>query len=334
MDNFFSLIYFLPDEITELLKLLDKMTVIKITELRVRKDKPLIIYIYDKAFFITNSGKLINHYSDKCYKINAQLFNIIIEKACNYSFHTNIESMIKGYITTANGVRIGVAASAVSVDGAIKSVNDISSLNIRIPHYIHNCSRPVLNELYVNKCPSIIVAGAPASGKTTLLRDMSALLSGGFAGQYRKVCIIDERCEMSSGFDLGINCDVISNYSKAQGIELAVRAMSPEIIICDELGNDEETNSIKFGFDSGVSFIVSAHAASLHQLISRSVIRQLIETGQFEYIVLLKHYTDCYEIYRITESNLENGRTDTDTDIFLYALSDGNTSIESPYCFY
>ena len=55
----------------------------------------------------------------------------------------------------------------------------------------------------------VSVIGSSGSGKTTFLRDMSRLLSSGFGGKYRKVAVVDERSEISSGFDVGINTDII-----------------------------------------------------------------------------------------------------------------------------
>ena len=60
---------------------------------------------------------------------------------------------------------------------------------------------------------------------------MTRLLSSGYVGKYKKISVIDERKELSSGFDIGINTDIISSYKKAKGIELAVRTLSPELIV-------------------------------------------------------------------------------------------------------
>ena len=46
--------------------------------------------------------------------------------------------------------------------------------------------------------------------------------------------MVDERGELG-GFDLGPNTDLLHGYPKAAGLDVAVRTLSPEIIVCDEL---------------------------------------------------------------------------------------------------
>lgn len=321
MDNFFDYVSFLPEQLKDVFRNLEKSFISGITEVRIRKNKPLIIYIGKHPFFISDACKPINFFNSGVLTINAELFAIIVDMACNHSFHTSVNSMINGYITTKNGVRIGVGSTAVNKSGEITSVRDINSLNIRIPHSCKNCSRPILNELFVNRTPNVIIASPPSGGKTTVLKDMALLLSNGFAGEYRKVCLADERMELSSGADTGINTDVIANYPKAAAIEIAVRTLSPQIIVCDEIGNENEVEAIRSGFDSGVSFIVSVHASDFRNLVNKTIIKKLLYYTDFDYIVLLKDFTNSFEIYQITEKEIENYGNSADNDLFSSACS-------------
>lgn len=324
MDNLLYIISVLPINIREILLSLDKQTLSKVTELRIRKDKPIIIYILSKPYFISSFGKLINHYIPTSIEISSEDFENLTDVLCNNSYHTKMNTMINGYITTKNGSRIGISSTAVKNDNRIVSVKDITSLNIRIAKDVANCSRQILNMLYVGNVPSIIVAGATASGKTSFLRDAAKLLSSGFSGEYKKISIIDERCEISSGFDVGLNTDVLYGFEKAKGIEIAVRTLSPDIIICDEIGNEEELDSIKFGFSSGVSFMVSVHAKTQNNLLKGNIIKELIKTNEFDYIVLLKDYTNDFDIIDLSEAAVENNRNDNDNPFFLLPWFNGN----------
>ncbi len=323
MDNLSYIISVMPNELKEIFQSLERQALSAITEIRIRKGKPVILYLHNKPYFISRYGKLINHYAPSSVIMDEREFDNLTDRLCNNSYHTKMSSMINGYITTKYGSRIGISSTAVNTDNQITSIKDITSLNIRIAKEVINCSRQILNMLYVGTTPSIIVAGPPSSGKTSVLRDCARLLSSGFSGEYRKISIIDERSEIASGFDVGINTDVLNGFGKAKGIEIAVRTLSPDIIICDEIGNAEELDSIKFGFSSGISFIVSVHAKTQHDLIRRSIIRELIEAEEFDYIILLKDYTNEFDIIDISEAGIENSGNDNDNPFFLLPWNDG-----------
>ena len=169
----------------------------------------------------------------------------------------------------------------------------------------------ILNLLYINSFPSIIVASAPSGGKTTFLRDFSRLLSGGFNSKYRKVAIIDERNEIAykgaNGInaDLGMNTDVLTGYPKSEGIEMAIRTLSPEMIVCDEISKSSEVAAMADGFLSGVRFAVSVHASSREEIMNKKIVRELIARNEFDYIVLLNDYTSDFEIMEVSEIRSE-----------------------------
>ncbi|MCM1285655.1 MAG: hypothetical protein NC213_02555 [Acetobacter sp.] len=290
----------------------------RITEFRIRKNKPLIIYIDSKAYFLNNNGELSSNPSEYSYLVEQEEFEIIIEKLCNNSIHTNMSNMINGYVTAKNGSRVGICSSAVYKQGCLTSVKDISSINIRIAKECINCSRNILNEIYKEVLPSIIVASPPSMGKTTFLRDFTRLISSGYNGRYQKAIIIDERCELSAGFDVGYNCDVIKNYSKEKGIEIALRTMSPDIIICDEIATNDELKKIQFGFSTGVKFAVSVHLKDIENISAESITGKLIDTGEFDYLIILQNYTNAYKIYDLRDVGIETDRNINDD--FLYNI--------------
>ncbi len=300
-----SIIPCLSDGVNASLAQLPAEVLKSITELRIRKNLPLVIVFGNRVCFITEQGKLMNHISEFAYTVNEDEFDLIFRRLCNYSVHCEIDNMINGFITVNGGNRVGVCSSAVINGGRITSVKNPTSLNIRIAKEIKNCAKPVLNMLYINKLPSIIVAAPPGGGKTTFLRDFARLLSGGFNNNYRKVCIIDERneiscCTSSGDFaDIGPNTDVVCGFPKAMGIENAVRSLSPEMIVCDEISSLKEIEAMKNGFLSGAAFAVSVHAGSMRQLMNKKLLHDLVDTGEFEYIVFLKKYTDEFEITEV-----------------------------------
>lgn len=298
------------DEMQSVFADIDASLLSRITEIRVRSNNFLVLVFKGVSYFVKDNGELSDKANDACVKTSAKYVDKLFLKLCDYSVYANSDSIKCGYITLSNGARVGVSGTAVTEKNEIIIVKDISSLNIRIPYEIKGCSDKVLNFLYVNLFPSIIVAGMPSSGKTTLLRDMAFQLSNGFADRYRKVVIVDERNELAGrtnndfAFRIGANTDVLSSYPKAEGIELATRTLSPEMIICDEVSKPSEVEAISLAFSTGVSFALSVHIGSKLDLYRKRIIKQLIETGEFSYIVLLDGLTysaqiiETQEVYR------------------------------------
>lgn len=326
MRNFEEAALLLPESIAHLLLQLPEQNQNRVTELRVRRSKPLVVMLGDMACFLTDGGKLINHYSAHCVSVSDSDFDEVFARVCSFSVHTHMGTLIDGYVTAPNGNRIGVAATAVSKNGEITAVKDASSLNIRIAKNVTDCARGVLNALYVNSFPSIIVASPPGGGKTTFLRDMTRLLSGGFGGHYRKISVVDERSEIAA-FDLGLNTDVIDGYPKKKGMEIALRTLSPDMIVCDEIADDEEVDTIHSGFSSGVAFAVSVHVKEPKDVLNKSIVKKLILTGEFDYIVLLEDYADSFTVIDIRSCNDETPWTINDSN---FLNNDGYFSERRP----
>ena len=249
------------------------------------------------------------------HKVTKNEIEETFENICEKSIYSYIKQISEGFITVKGGNRVGITGTCVIENGQVKNINDISSLNFRIARQIKDVSDPLLKYVIDIENKTIfntMIVSPPGGGKTTILRDMARLLSSGYAGKYKKISVIDERKELSSGFDIGINTDVISSYKKAKGIELAVRTLSPELIVCDEIGNSDEVEAIKFGFSSGTSFILSIHLKSINDLMRNQIAIQLISTREFSHIVFLHGIDEGFDIIDLTEDEYENGRNSND----------------------
>ncbi len=324
MDNISYFISLFPRFLGDTINSLDKSIKSQINEIRIRKNKPIIIYAVNTLYFIELGGVLTRTLNDRCISVNQDDFEYICDKLCSHSYHTNMSSLTEGYVTAKNGSRIGVSSTAVFKDNKIYSVKDITSLNIRISHEYRNCAKKIIDLTYRNKLPSIIVAGLPGCGKTTFLRDYARLISNGYGGEYKKVSIIDERKEIAAEFDVGVNTDTLFGFNKAKGIEIATRTLSPDLIVCDEIGSIEELEKISYSFSTGVSFAVSLHLKDAADIFSNKMTELLINTEQFDFIVILKSYTEEFEIIDLGEIKLENGRNDNDNPFFILPWFNGS----------
>ena len=264
----------------------------KVQEIRIRVNKPIIIVCANETLFLTCNGNLTNLANVSLLIVNKEDIVESFRRICSYSVYSYQNEIIQGYMTIKGGHRIGICGTAViNSNYQISNIKDISSLNIRIAREIKGIANNIISRLPCDN--GLLLVGPPSCGKTTLLRDMARILSNGSCGYYRKVVVVDERGELSSTYmgvmqnDLGLS-DVLNGYPKGIGMIQAIRCLSPDIIICDELGSSQDILSINEGLNSGVSIISTIHARSIDELISRENIRNLIETNAFKNIVILK----------------------------------------------
>lgn len=269
--------------IQELKKIVSKE---KIQEIRIKVNKPIIINLNDKEVILK-------------YETTINDIKEILVKISNYSLYAYEEELKQGYITIKGGHRIGIAGECVIVDGKVRTIRNISSLNIRICREVIGCSNELI-KFIINKdrVYNTLIVSPPKCGKTTILRDISRNISNGiplesFKG--KKVSIIDERSEIASSFngipqlDVGIRTDILDNCLKKDGMLMAIRSLSPEIIICDEIGTIGEIEALNMAFNSGVNIIVTIHGYSIEDIYARDVFKPLIENCILERIVILSN---------------------------------------------
>ena len=106
-------------------------------------------------------------------------------------------------------------------------------------------------------------------------------------GKYYKVCIVDERNEISNNDFSGPNTDVLSGFEKDRGITIAMRTLSPDFIVCDEISSANEVLKIIDGMNSGIKFILSLHSNDLEELKRKNIFKLLVSEADFDTVVLL-----------------------------------------------
>ena len=264
-----------------------------ISEIRLRTGKPIVVVCRGKMKFVSGSGRLTDIYSELNLKTDANEINDIFIRLCGYSVHSFGDAINRGYITLSGGHRAGVAGTAVSENGKITAVRDVCCINLRIAREIKGAADEIYGGFFADGLASVIIAGPPSSGKTTVLRDLARQLSGVERGRMYKTFVCDERCEIGAGVsgipqnDLGVNCDVISCYPKEEGILIGLRSFSPDIIICDEIASSAEVFAVETGLNSGVSFVLSVHAKDERELRAKPIVKRLLMSGAFSNVVLL-----------------------------------------------
>jgi len=92
-------------------------------------------------------------------------------------------------------------------------------------------------------------------------------------------------CGGKSGFDLGCSTSVFSGAPKAAGMLMMLRAMSPEVIVTDEIGTSTDAAAITKIINSGTRVITSVHGFDLEQIKQRRDFKPIFQ--HFETFVTL-----------------------------------------------
>ncbi|MBQ5331963.1 MAG: hypothetical protein J6K92_01685, partial [Oscillospiraceae bacterium] len=270
----------------------------EVCEIRLRAGAPLSITLPEKYVYVTESGGLTNS-ETQGLRVSMEDIRHCFEAVCRYSVHSCQNQINRGFVTVAGGHRAGLCGTAVySPCGKIENVKYINGINFRIAGEIIGAADEIADKVMGNGLKSILIFGAPCSGKTTILRDLCRRV-----GDKYPVSLVDERYEIASSSGgtannrVGANTDVFSGFSKTDGISTAVRVMSPRMIVCDEIGSEEDIKALRQAWISGVKIAASMHAGSIKELLSGNVY-PLIACGAFDHAA----FTEDRRIKRIISS--------------------------------
>lgn len=127
----------------------------------------------------------------------------------------------------------------------------------------------------------VLVIGPPGAGKTTLLREVADRLS-----VTRRVAVVDTRGEICLP-GVGRYLTALTDCPAADGMEIAVRTLSPEVIVTDEIGREEVTGVLRC-LKCGVPLFASAHGESLSDLRARAGIGEILSLGAFSLAAVME----------------------------------------------
>lgn len=308
-NHFDSAIYFLSDEIKSILIKIPQGIKKNAQEIRLRAGKPICIICCGENFFIGNGGVIVKNYQHtSVLKTDKNVLEKSFYNLCEYSVYSFENQISNGFITAKGGHRIGLCGTASLKNEGVSGIREITSMNIRIAKEFLGCSPEIINILD-GSFENTLIIGPPSSGKTSILRDVARNVSlGDGKAKPIKTVIIDERCEIagvSSGnaeFDVGL-CDVMNAFPKTIGIEMAVRCLSPECIICDEIGGESDMEALIKCANCGVKLIASVHAKDKDDFFKKNVSEDLISKCGFENLIFLDSAKNAGKINQIIKAS-------------------------------
>ncbi len=270
---------YIKKEWVELIRKQPKELLRQVTELRFRAGKGC-------SLSCGSGNYIVEDISVTTEDISEMLNQIFRGAAYQYE-----NQMGNGYIPLPGGHRVGICGTYVEDQSGAVRIRDLSSLNFRICREIRGIADDLLPKLLCNgKFCSTLIVSEPCGGKTTLLTDLVRALSD----QGFRSAVIDERGEIAASFnglaqkELGALADVLDGYPKPYGMMIALRTLSPQVLVCDEIGTDEEAEQMLEAMNAGVPVLVTAHASDEEELFNRPQFKRLVDAGAISKVVLMK----------------------------------------------
>ncbi len=303
MQSYMQAISLLPPDLTAILSKVDDSVKSRCMEICFRVGQPIVLNLIGECRFVSGMEQSAQRVMQSEYhktpslRISAAQLADMLKRLLGYSIHTHAAELHEGYITLKGGHRAGFCGSyTVAADGSYPyRIGKIQSLHLRIAREQKHSADALVKVCNKEKrlC-SFLIVGIPGSGKTTLLRDFARAVSGGeCCGQYFKVSVLDERgelCAVSEGmpqFSLGVQTDCFTGYPKTLAASMAVRTMSPQLLVLDELTGQSQLEAVKDSFYCGVRTAASIHASSIEELQQSKLGSSLLMSECFDYLVLL-----------------------------------------------
>ena len=127
---------------------------------------------------------------------------------------------------------------------------------------------------------SILILGRPGVGKTTRLREMAKLMSDDIK---KRVVIVDTSNEIAGDGDIPhpavgkARRMQVSHHDLQKDVMIeAVQNHTPEVIIVDEIGTEQEALASRTIAERGVILVATAHGSTLDNLIKNPMLSDLI----------------------------------------------------------
>jgi len=299
MQAFNGVCRYLHKQTETVLQNVEKEIKMKTMEIVLRAQTALYLVCTDGTYFVTPQGKCVQNCPSDMHVVSFTEVREAVLRACGFSVYAHRNELMNGYISLGNGCRMAIIGTLGTMHGAPADLSAITAVRIRIGRLIKADTDFLFDS---DMLCSVLLAGPPASGKTTMLRCIAENLAGGTYGRYYRVSVVDERNEIFPDGLIRSPCaDVLSGIKKEKGINAALRLCAPQVIVCDEIGTFAEAAAILDSLNSGVKFICSMHAAVREELFRRDCFIRLYEKQVFDRFIFLDPHSSPGRIAEIVD---------------------------------
>lgn len=195
-----------------------------------------------------------------------------------------IDQVIDGIGEFDDDNRAGIARTLHRISGIRNRRGQVVGLTCRIGRAVYGTIE-IIQDI-VDEGHSILLLGRPGVGKTTMLREMARVLA-----EKKRVIVVDTSNEI--GGDGDISHPAVGKARRMQVprpshqhetmIE-AVENHSPEVVVIDEIGRQQEAEAARTINERGVQLIGTAHGNTLENLLLNPTLSDLV--GGIESVTL------------------------------------------------
>lgn len=174
--------------------------------------------------------------------------------------------------------RAGIDRTLHRVSRILDRNGGLVGLTCRIGKPVPGCVK-IIEDL-VESGESILILGAPGTGKTTKLRDVCRYAS---LVLDRSVVIVDTSNEIAGDGRIAHEAvgrarrlQVPLDRTQHEVMQEAVENHTPEVLVIDEIGNKEEAEACRTFAQRGVQLIATAHGKTIEDIINNLALRDLV----------------------------------------------------------
>ena len=195
-----------------------------------------------------------------------------------------IDQVVEGIGDFDDDNRAGIARTLHRISGIRNRRGQVVGLTCRVGRAVYG-TIDIIQEI-VNDGHSILLLGRPGVGKTTMLREIARILA-----EKNRVVIVDTSNEIGGDGDIAHPA-----IGKARRMQVprpsrqhetmieAVENHSPEVVVIDEIGRQQEAEAARTINERGVQLIGTAHGNSLENLLLNPTLSDLV--GGIESVTL------------------------------------------------
>ncbi len=202
----------------------------------------------------------------------------IVELGTDQVSFDELNQLVKkvGSFNTDN--RAGIPRTLHRISAIRNRQGEIIGLTCRVGKVVTGTIESIRDLIESGK--SILMLGRPGVGKTTKLREVAKLL----ADEARKrVVIVDTSNEIAGDGDIphpavgrARRMQVSSPDRQKEVMIEAVENHTPEVIVVDEIGTEDESAAARTIAERGVILVATAHGSTLENLIKNPMLSDLV----------------------------------------------------------